>query len=128
MKNVVIGALRQGAVTVLEWNLANDRLMGPHTPGGCTQCLGGLTIDGKRVERNVAYYILGQISSFLPPGSYRLLSEGTNLPHVFFLRPDGKRVGLILNETLEPQSLDLNFQGKFGSILIPAQAVLTVVW
>lgn len=128
MKNVVIGALRQGAVTVLEWNLANDRLMRPHTPGGCTQCLGALTIDGKRVERNVAYYILGQISSFLPPGSYRLPSEGTNLPHVFFLRPDGKRVGLILNETSEPQSLDLNFQGKFGSILIPAQAVLTVVW
>jgi len=128
LKNVVIGALRQGAVTVLEWNLANDRNIGPHTPGGCTQCLGALTIDGQRVERNVAYYILGQISSFVPVGSRQLPSSGSTLPHVFFERPDGKRVGLLLNETDMVQEVDLGFAGHFTQIQIPERSVVTVVW
>lgn len=128
LKNVVIGALRQGAVTVLEWNLANDRNIGPHTPGGCTQCLGALTIDGQRVERNVPYYILGQISSFVPVGSRRLPSSGSTLSHVFFERPDGRRVGLLLNETETVQQVDMNFAGRFAQIQIPEKSVVTVVW
>ena len=44
MENVVIGSLNNWSKCVLEWNLATDASHGPHTPGGCTECLGALTI------------------------------------------------------------------------------------
>lgn len=46
IKNVIIGTMRNWSRVALEWNLANDPSYGPHTPGGCTECKGALTIDG----------------------------------------------------------------------------------
>src|SRR5690606_6131901 len=40
LKNVIIGSMRNWSKVALEWNLANDPAFGPHTPGGCTECLG----------------------------------------------------------------------------------------
>ncbi|MDQ6904372.1 MAG: glucosylceramidase, partial [Bacteroidota bacterium] len=54
-KNVIIGSMRNWSRVALEWNLANDPTYNPHTPGGCTQCKGALTI-GTSVTRNVGYY------------------------------------------------------------------------
>ncbi|WP_460503977.1 glycoside hydrolase family 30 protein, partial [Hymenobacter agri] len=47
VKTLIIGATRNWARTVLEWNLAADAQLNPHTPGGCTECLGALTVAGQ---------------------------------------------------------------------------------
>ena len=39
-RELTIGASRNWSRTVLEWNLAANKLLEPHTPGGCTRCLG----------------------------------------------------------------------------------------
>ncbi|MBK9931585.1 MAG: hypothetical protein IPP04_17155 [Saprospiraceae bacterium] len=51
IKNVIIGSMRYWSRTALEWNLANDIQYGPHTDGGCTECLGSLTIDGEHIQK-----------------------------------------------------------------------------
>lgn len=96
--NLIIGATRNWCKTVLEWNLAADSNLEPHTDGGCTQCLGALTIDGNVVIRNPAYYIIAHASKFVRPGSVRVESNMVDgLPNVAFETPDGSIVIIVLN-------------------------------
>jgi glucosylceramidase len=90
--------MRNWSKVALEWNLANDPYFGPHTPGGCSQCKGAITINGSLITRNVAYYIIAHVSRFVPAGSRRIDSNIVgSLLNVAFLRPDGKKVLLIYN-------------------------------
>ncbi len=93
VKNLIIGATRNWAKTVLEWNLTSNPELTPHTDrGGCDRCLGAVTVAGDSVSRNPAYYIIAHASKFVEPGSVRIDSnifEG--LHNVAFLRPDGKK-------------------------------------
>ncbi len=87
IKNVIIGSMRNWSKNALEWNLANDPSFGPHTPGGCTQCKGAITIEGANYFKNVAYYIIAHASKFVPAGSVRISSSMvTSLPNVAFKR------------------------------------------
>lgn len=129
MQNVIIGSMRNWAKTALEWNLANDPLFGPHTPGGCTQCKGALTISGSNVTRNVSYYIIGQVSKFVPPGSkvIKSLSPG-NVPQVAFITPDGKRVLVITNQGNVPFNFSIKWNNSFATGQLPGGTVATYVW
>jgi glucosylceramidase len=102
VKNLIVGASRNWARTVIEWNLAADSKLEPHTPGGCTQCLGAITIDGKVVatQRNPAYYIIAHAAKFVRPNSIRIASNVVSgLPNVAFQRPnDMKKVLVVLND------------------------------
>lgn len=129
IKNVIIGSMRNWSKIALEWNLANDPSFGPHTPGGCTQCKGALTISGSSAVRNVAYYIIGQVSKFVPPGSVRISSNMVNgLPNVAFKRPDGKKVLLVMNENSAAQSFSINFKGKYVQTSLNPGYVATYIW
>jgi len=129
IKNVIIGSMRNWSRVALEWNLANDPNFGPHTPGGCTQCKGALTISGSSVSRNVSYYIIGQISKFVPPGSVRIASSTVNgLTHVAFKRPDGKKVLLVLNDSNSLQTFNIKYNGKFVQTSLKAGNAATYIW
>ncbi len=129
MKNVIIGSMRNWSKTALEWNLANDMFFGPHTPGGCTQCKGALTINGSTVTRNVSYYIVGQVSKFVPPGSkvIKSLSPG-NVPQVAFITPDGKKVLVVANEGNGTLNFSIKWNNTFASGQLPGGTVATYVW
>ncbi|MDF1518596.1 MAG: glucosylceramidase, partial [Lutibacter sp.] len=78
LKNVIVGSMRNWSKTALEWNLANDASFGPHTPGGCTTCKGGITINSSTsYTQNVGYYIVAHASKFVPTGSVRIASNTT---------------------------------------------------
>ena len=128
-KTLIIGATRNWARTVLEWNLAADPQQNPHTPGGCTECLGALTIAGNTITRNPAYYIIAQASKFVRPGSVRIGSNLlAGLPNVAFRTPTGQRVLLVLNENAVPQPFTIRHQGRALAATLPAGAVGTYVW
>ena len=98
VKNVLIGSMTNHSKITLEWNLANDANFGPHTPGGCTECKGALTIQGNQVKREVAYYIIAHAAKFVPPGSVRINSNNSgNLYSVAFLTPKGHTILILLN-------------------------------
>jgi glucosylceramidase len=129
-KNLFIGAPRNWAKNVLEWNLAADPQQNPHSPGGCTECLGALTLaPGDAVTRNVAYYTVAHASKFVRPGSVRIAStSAAGLPNVAYRTPSGGHVLLVLNDQPTPQTFGLRYRGKAAQTTLPAGAVATYVW
>jgi len=128
VKNLIIGAMRNWSQTVLEWNLASDPSYRPHTPGGCTQCEGALTID-TQVARNVSYYIIAHASKFVPAGSVRIDSNAPEgLPNVAFLTPSGKKVLIVLNDSDTDRSFNISFKGKTANTRIGGGSVTTYIW
>lgn len=130
LKNVIIGSMRNWSRVALEWNLANDPAYNPHTPGGCTQCRGALTIDGSAVTRNVSYYIIAHASKCVLPGSVRVGSSVTagSLSQVAFVTPQGKKVLIVLNDSSESSTFNINCNGKWIVATLFAGNVGTFVW
>jgi glucosylceramidase len=130
IKNLIIGATRNWAKTVLEWNLTSNPELTPHTDrGGCDRCLGAVTIDGDSVIRNPAYYVIAHASKFVVPGSVRIdsnLLEG--LPNVAFLRPDGKKVLVALNEAKNPINFQIVDKEKVFNAELNPGATGTWIW
>lgn len=129
MKNVMIGSMRNWSGVALQWNLANDPNYEPHTPGGCTLCQGAVTIDGSKVTRNSAYYVIAQMAKFVPQGSVRLESNTlTLLPNVAFRTPDGKTVLIVLNEDKNIKSFNINAGGRWIVASLHAETAGTFIW
>ncbi len=129
MEHVVIGTMANWSSLVLEWNLANDPNFGPHTPGGCTECLGAMTIAGSEIKRNVSYYIIGQIAPFVPRGAIRVETKSVNpkIQSIGFVRPDGKKVLLALN-TGKECVFTIDFEQKKYNFTLPEKSASTIVW
>lgn len=129
LRNVIIGSMRNWSKVALEWNLANDPFYGPHTPGGCTECKGAVTINGSSVTRNVGYYIVAHASKFVPAGSVRISSNPVgNLANVAFKTPSGKKVLIVVNDGSTAEGFNIGYKGKIGFTSLPSGAVGTYVW
>ncbi|MEI7421390.1 MAG: glycoside hydrolase family 30 beta sandwich domain-containing protein [Prolixibacteraceae bacterium] len=128
VKNLIIGATKNWSKNVLEWNLASDPNYYPHTSGGCSTCLGAVTI-GTSVLRNVSYYIIAHASKFVKSGSVRIESTNiVNLPNVAFKTPEGKKVLIVLNESASTLKFNIQFKDMIVSPSISGGAVGTYVW
>jgi glucosylceramidase len=126
IKHVIIGSMRNWSKVALEWNLANDAEFKPHTPGGCTECKGALTISGQSVTRNVSYYIIGHASKFIPAGSVRIGSAGPAfLPNAAFRTPDGKLIIIIENESDSEAIFDIKLGTQSVKANLPSKSVAT---
>jgi glucosylceramidase len=130
VRELIVGAVRQGCRTVLEWNLAADPRNRPHTDrGGCDRCLGALTLDGDAVQRNPAYYIIAHAAKFVRPGSVRIDSTGpADLPNVAFATSDGRQVLIVLNPAREEARFQIVTSAGGASAALPSGAVATYVW
>jgi glucosylceramidase len=130
VKNLIIGATRNWSRNVLEWNLASDPSYHPHTEGGCTSCLGAVTItNGSSVTRNVAYYIIAHASKFVPAGSVRIGSDlASTLQNVAFKTPEGKKVLIVLNDGNMDQTFNIRFNGKAVTTSLTGGSVATYIW
>jgi glucosylceramidase len=129
IKNVVIGSVRNWSKVALEWNLANDPSYGPHTPGGCTECKGAVTLSSSTYTRNAGYYIIAQISKFVPPGSVRIESGlAANLPNVAFKTPAGKKILIVLNDGAATETFNIHFKNKWVTTSLVSAAVATFIW
>ncbi len=129
IKNIIIGSMRNWCRVALEWNLAANSNLEPYTPGGCTQCLGALTIDGNNVKRNPAYYIIAHAAKFVRPGSVRIASNVLPaLPNVAFTTPNGKKVLIVLNESSVLQNFNIKYNGNWASYGLKPGSAATFVW
>lgn len=127
-KNLIIGATRNWARTVLKWNLALDNQHGPKLPGGCSNCRGIVTIgETGQVIFNEDYYALAHLSQFVSPGAWRIASSHPN--SVAFQNPNQDIVILLSNpdpkasytyQIIGP-NLDLN-------VNLPASSLATLAW
>jgi O-Glycosyl hydrolase len=128
VKNLIIGAPLNWSKNVLEWNLASDPHYQPHTLGGCSTCLGALTI-GTSISRNVGYYIIAHASKFVKSGSVRIGSSVVSgLPSVAYKTPEGRKVLIVMNEGSSTQSFNIKFGDKYVTTSLDAGSVATYVW
>ncbi|MEZ5044968.1 MAG: glycoside hydrolase family 30 beta sandwich domain-containing protein [Saprospiraceae bacterium] len=127
---LIIGAPRNWCRTVLEWNLAADANQDPHTDrGGCDRCLGALTIDGNKVTRNVAYYVIAHASKFVRPGAIRIASnEPGPLKNVAYKTPDNQLVLIVQNDGTEAIDFTISSTGKTMQTHLSGGAVGTYIW
>ena len=129
-KNVVIGSMRNWSKIALEWNIANDAAFNPHTPGGCTQCKGAITINNSETfTRNVGYYIIAQASKFIPQNSVRISStESGNLSSVAFKTPAGKIALIVLNDGANNETFNIKYNDKVATTSLSANSVATYIF
>ncbi len=132
LRNIIIGATRHWARSVIFWNLALDENHGPFIPGGCDGCRGVVTIDtgSGGVTREVEYYILGHASKFVRPGARRIASDSVadTVETVAFRNPDGSEVLIALNPSGSSQWFDVVRDGQYFSYRLTRESVATFVW
>ncbi|WP_264522978.1 RICIN domain-containing protein [Flavobacterium sp. N502536] len=130
MQNVVIGSTNNWAKTVLEWNAANNSGLGPRTPGGCSTCLGAITVNNSTsYTKNVAYYIIGQISKFVKPGAVRIGSSSTSgtIQTVGFKNPDGS-IALVVYNSGSANTIKVVSGASAFNYSVPASSAVTFNW
>ena len=129
-KNVIIGSMRNWSKTALEWNLANDANFLPHTPGGCTECKGAITIlDKENFTKNVGYYIVAHASKFISPHSQRISSSQTDtISSVAFKSPEGSIILLLANNNHKEEKFNLKIKDQSTTASIPGNSVATFIF
>ncbi len=128
LRNVIVGSMRNWSRIALEWNLASDGSYNPHTPGGCTECKGALTLNGA-VNRNVAYYIVAHASKFVAPGSVRIESNNVGtIYNVAFKTPEGKKVLIAINDGTTAATFNIKFKGQIAVATLAPGAAATYIW
>jgi len=134
-RNLILGATRNCAKTVVNWNIALDPSGGPHT-GGCGTCTGVVTVssDGT-VTRNAEFYTLGHLARFVQPGAVRIASTsfGTTgwngqVMDAAFRNPDGSTVLVAHNENDNPQTFAVREGARTFTYTLPGGALATFVW
>jgi glucosylceramidase len=131
MQNVVIGSTNNWSKTVLEWNAANNSSLGPRTPGGCSTCLGAITVNNSTTyTKNVAYYIIGQISKFVKPGAVRIASSSTSgsIFSVGFKNPDGSIALVVYNSGGSSNTIKVVSGSSAFNYAVPASSAVTFNW
>ncbi|MFT3703829.1 MAG: glycoside hydrolase family 30 beta sandwich domain-containing protein [Agriterribacter sp.] len=129
IKTIIIGATRNWCKTALEWNLAANSALEPHTPGGCTECLGALTIDGDVVKRNPAYYVIAHAAKFVKPGAVRVESNiVSQLPNAAFKNTDGTMALIVLNDSNSGQNFSIKSGSRFFNCHLNAGAAGSFIW
>ncbi len=134
-RNLVIGAIRNWAKTVVTWNLALDPDGGPHV-GGCGTCTGVVTVGpGQRVRTNAEYYTLGHLSRFVRPGAVRIASSsfGTagwngQIQDVAFRNLDGSTALVVHNQNDDPRTFAVSVGGYAFTYTLPGGALATFTW
>jgi len=155
VKRMIISVTQNWSRNVILWNFAADPNNDPHTDdGGCPMCQGAVTLDGDKVSRNIAYYVIAHASKLVRPGSIRIASTNRGnqsvllttdeeqrevvrvativnhdaLPNVVFRTPDGKIVMIVANDTWSVGSFRIQYRGQYANIRLQPGAVGTYVW
>ncbi|TFF34049.1 glycoside hydrolase family 30 beta sandwich domain-containing protein [Mucilaginibacter psychrotolerans] len=129
INTLIIGATRNWSRNVLEWNLAADPNNNPHTNGGCSTCLGGITVSGTSITRNVGYYIIAHASKLVRPGAVRIASNiAGSIQNVAFKNSDGTKVLIASNSGSSTTSFKVKWGTESFTYSLAAGAVVTFKW
>lgn len=127
-EQLMLGAPNNWAKVVLEWNLSNNPQLQPHTDrGGCTSCLGAITIDQNKVVANPSYYVIAHTAPFVRPGADRVSStQPENFPNTAYENEDGSISLLLYNKTKQNQIVQVSGLDEEFFFQVPQQAALSV--
>ncbi len=121
----MIGDFRNYCEGYLDWNLTLNEFGGPNHVGNfCDAPIITDTIE-QQLHFNSSFYYIKHFSKFVLPGSKRIdsFSEDASLQHVAFIRPDLSIVVIVLNQTENDESVQLDFQIEQKKIFIPKRSI-----
>jgi len=136
MENLIIGATRNWARSVSEWNLVLDQNSGPQN-GGFTNCRGLVTLNDSvspaTLTYNVEYYAFAHAAKFVLPGAYRIQSNsataGTGgIEDVAFQNPDASIALIVFNDGGSSATFNVSWNNETFSYTLPGGAVATFSW
>jgi len=116
---------------VIHWNIALDPNNGPHVDGGCSDCLGLLTIyPNGSYAMEAEYYSMAHNSKFVDVGAYRISSSSTSdsIVVVAYQNPDGSFAVIVVNKSRSNQQFDLNWNKQYVTYSLPQLSVVTFTW
>jgi glucosylceramidase len=124
----MIGNFNAGLNGFIDWNLLLDEKGGPNHVGN--YCAAPMMCEGATdsLEKRLSYYYIGQFSRYIKPGAKKIyVTRYTDkVETVGFLNPDGEKVIVLLNKTMEDVEVTLRDQGKGNYVKIAAHSIMTI--
>ncbi len=112
----MIGDLRVGTNAYIDWNILLNEEGGPNHVGNFCDAPLMYNRETGELVKNRSFYYIGHLSRWIAPGS-RIVpthtAEGTPLETVAAVRPDGKRVLVVLNRTAHAETFTIEEQPIF---------------
>lgn len=150
VSDLIIASARNGANSVVLWNLALDPKGGPRQGNGCNGCRAPVVIGAHGGATFTSdYHLLGQASLFIKPGAYRVAATTLATlntvyigPHdkppvgyshgavddAAFVNPDGSVVLLAYNVSRTAQHITVRWRTHAFAYTMPAGATATFTW
>lgn len=130
VRNVMIGALNNWAKTALEWNLAADPNNGPYIAGTCSTCLPAVTVNGSTTTKNVAYYIIAQMSKVINANGVRIgsSSNNSNLICTAVKNSDGSYALVVANSSGSAINFNVSWNNKAFDYNLAGNSVVSFKW
>lgn len=147
---LVIASTRNWARGVILWNVALDTDGGPKSGSGCPGCIAPVIIDQQSgaISYTGDYYQLGQASTFVHPGAYRIASTSFvtqyrgagygcrsatsygshTVDNVAFQNPDGSIALLAYNAAPPTKTFTVRWHDQAFRYALPACATATFIW
>lgn len=124
----MLGDLKAGINSFLDWNLLLDEMGGPNHVGN--YCAAPIMADGKGAfEKRLSYYYIGHFSRYIKKGARQMLTScyTDEIENVAFLNKDGSMVVIILNKGEQSKIVALG-ERQFGvSVELAAHSIATVI-
>ena len=127
IRNLIIGATRNWCKTIIEWNLASDENQKPHTEGGCSSCLGAVTITGNSVQRILLITLLHMPQNSFHRVLFDFIHPTLQLYQMYLLTPEEKIVTIVLNDSSNKINFNIILDGKDIHSSLNAGAIGTFV-
>lgn len=125
----MIGDLKAGANGFIDWNILLDSKGGPNHVGNFCDAPVMCTDDWMGLDVKLSYYYIGHISKFVKAGAKRILTTSYSkaVETVGFINPDGTRVIILLNNSADMVSFNLNSRDYGCDLSLEAFTIATVV-
>jgi glucosylceramidase len=82
-----------------------------------------------QVDYTIEYYTMGQLTKFVPNGSYRIEStESTDILNVAFKAPDGALVLIAYNNRMARQTFKVVWHSESFRYTLPVNTTVTFRW
>jgi glucosylceramidase len=128
--NSMINDFNNGTVGWTDWNILLDQRGGPNHVGNFCFAPIHADVSTGALIYTPAYYYIGHFSKFIRPGAQRVstASSRSHLQSTSFLNSNGQMVTVVMNNTEEPITYQLQALGRQVRVRIPARAIQTLVY
>jgi glucosylceramidase len=125
----IIGDMNNWLEAFIDWNIVLDEKGGPNHVGN--YCDAPIIVDTKadEVHFNSSFYAIGHFSKWIKSGAKRIeqLTNNEKFQSISFVNIDGSIVSVLLNESEEEQTIELQVGNESTKVFLPAHSLTTIV-